>query len=135
MKSVMDKNNVLSNSLALLTAARERDIKVIHAPITFSDDYRELRGSLNFGILANVKAGGCFKASEWGGAFCDAMKPLPNEIVVNGKIGLCAFASTNLDFILRQNGKWQNERICYLMTMNPRALALPYGSAHSVIFF
>jgi ureidoacrylate peracid hydrolase len=39
-----------------------------------------------------------------GGAICEEMKPLPDEVIVHGKIGLCAFASTNLDFILRQNG-------------------------------
>ena len=31
------------------------------------------------------------------------MKPEEGEIVVKGKTGLCGFASTNLDFILRQN--------------------------------
>jgi nicotinamidase-related amidase len=65
VKAVMAQNNVLANSQALLLAAREKGIKVIHAPITFADDYRELRSQMNFGILANVKAGGCFKASEW----------------------------------------------------------------------
>lgn len=32
------------------------------------------------------------------------MKPLPGELVATGKSGLCGFESTNLDFILRQNG-------------------------------
>jgi nicotinamidase-related amidase len=51
-----------------------------------------------------VKAGGAFKKAEWGGAICDVMTPHPSDIVVEGKRGLCGFASSNLDFILRQKG-------------------------------
>jgi ureidoacrylate peracid hydrolase len=32
------------------------------------------------------------------------LKPQPGDIVVEGKRGLCGFASTNLDFILRSRG-------------------------------
>ena len=32
------------------------------------------------------------------------MTPAPEDIIVQGKRGLCGFASTNLDFVLRQNG-------------------------------
>ena len=32
------------------------------------------------------------------------MRPAQEDILVDGKRGLCGFASTNLDFILRQNG-------------------------------
>lgn len=46
--------------------------------------------------IRSVKAGGCFKASGWGGAICDAMKPHEGDVVVEGKRGLCGFASTNL---------------------------------------
>jgi ureidoacrylate peracid hydrolase len=32
------------------------------------------------------------------------MKPADGDFIVKGKNGLCGFKSTNLDFILRQNG-------------------------------
>jgi nicotinamidase-related amidase len=32
------------------------------------------------------------------------MKPKQGDLIVKGKVGLCGFASTNLDFVLRQNG-------------------------------
>jgi nicotinamidase-related amidase len=32
------------------------------------------------------------------------MKPHKGDMIVKGKVGLCGFASTNLDFLLRQNG-------------------------------
>ena len=34
----------------------------------------------------------------------DILKPAPQDIVIEGKRGLDAFASTNLDFILRSRG-------------------------------
>jgi len=32
------------------------------------------------------------------------MKPQEGDLIVKGKTGLCGFKSTNLDFLLRQNG-------------------------------
>ncbi|GFR48526.1 hypothetical protein Agub_g10421 [Astrephomene gubernaculifera] len=103
VKAVMESTNMLEKIKKVTEEARKKGITVIHAPITFSDDYHELSSS-PYGILANVKAGGAFKASEWGGAICEAMTPQPGDVVVQGKRGLCGFASTNLDFILRQRG-------------------------------
>ena len=103
VKPVMDQTNMLDNTVQLVEKARAKGIKIVHAPITFSDDYRELATDI-YGILGNVKAGGAFLASGWGGAFHEKMQPADGDIVVAGKRGLCAFASTNLDFCLRQNG-------------------------------
>lgn len=104
VKSVLDATNMLHNSKQLIEVARAKGIKVLHAPITFSDDFRELATDNLYGILANIKAGNAFLASDWGGNIIDSMAPVGQDIVVQGKRGLCAFASTNLDFILRQNG-------------------------------
>lgn len=103
VKPAMEATNMLANSANVMKEARSKGAKIVHAPITFSDDYRELRSTSLFGILANVKAGRCFLASEWGGAFNEKMMPSAEDIVIQGKRGLCAFASTNLEFILRQN--------------------------------
>jgi ureidoacrylate peracid hydrolase len=99
----MESNKMLDNAVETARIARTKGVKILHAPITFTDDYSELSAS-PYGILGNVKNGGCFIASQWGGAFNERMKPEAGDITVSGKRGLCAFASTNLDFILRQNG-------------------------------
>jgi ureidoacrylate peracid hydrolase len=39
-----------------------------------------------------------------GAQIVDALKPEPSDIVIEGKRGLCGFATTNLDFILRSRG-------------------------------
>lgn len=54
------------------------------------------------GILQGVKEGGAFTNGAWGAEICNEMKPLPGELVVKGKSGLCGFMSTNLDFLLSQ---------------------------------
>jgi hypothetical protein len=56
-----------------------------------------------YGILQGVKEGAAFTQGTWGAAICDSMAPREGELIVKGKSGLCGFASTNLDFLLRQN--------------------------------
>ena len=45
-----------------------------------------------------------FVKGTWGAEFDPRVAPEPGDIVVEGKRGLDAFASTNLDFILRSKG-------------------------------
>ena len=56
-----------------------------------------------YGILTGIKENEIFKSGTWGADFCYIMKPQPGDLVASGKRGLCGFATTNLDFILRQN--------------------------------
>jgi len=102
VKGVMETTGMLGNTMNVVEKARAKGCTIVHAPITFSDDYRELSDE-PYGILAGVKEGGAFKASEWGGKICDDLAPQDGDVVVEGKRGLDGFASTNLDFVLRQN--------------------------------
>ncbi len=61
-------------------------------------------GKQPFGILSAIKNDELFLAGSWGSEFCESMKPIDGDHIVKGKISLCAFSSTNLNFILRQNG-------------------------------
>lgn len=45
-----------------------------------------------------------FRKGTWAAEIVDVLKPELNDIVVEGKRGLCGFASANLDFILRSWG-------------------------------
>ena len=59
---------------------------------------------------AALEAGGCSvrlrptSSRGEGAEIVDVLKPQPGDIVIEGKRGLCGFASTNLDFILRSRG-------------------------------
>ncbi|EUK18667.1 cysteine hydrolase family protein [Commensalibacter papalotli (ex Servin-Garciduenas et al. 2014)] len=101
VKDCMHQTNMLANSQAALKAAREKGVTVIYSPISFSDNYRELRKP-TYGVLQNVISAKAFRQGSWGAEIIDNVKPLSHEIILEGKRGLDAFYSTNLDFILRQ---------------------------------
>jgi nicotinamidase-related amidase len=102
VKSVMAKNNMLANAAKTVKVAREKGCKIMHAPIVFSPDFKEI-SKTPYGILANVKGGECFIRGTWAADFEKSMKPDNGDIIVLGKSGLCGFESTNLQFLLGQN--------------------------------
>jgi nicotinamidase-related amidase len=57
-----------------------------------------------YGILKGVVDNKAFRKGSWGAEIVDVLAPHPEDIVVEGKRGLDAFPSTNLDFILRSKG-------------------------------
>lgn len=103
VKECMDKTNMLETSIDAVQAARAAGCTIIHCPINFEPGHNEISND-PYGILAGVKNGACFTAGEWGADFVDGMKPAPGDLVVKGKSGLCGFESTNLHFLLSQNG-------------------------------
>jgi biuret amidohydrolase len=103
VSGVMASTEMLVNSKAVLAGARECGVVVLHAPISFAERYPELPAK-PYGVLAAVKAAGAFQKGSWGAEIAEDMTPLAGEIVIEGKRGLDCFASTNLDFILRQRG-------------------------------
>ena len=103
VKSVMDSTGMLANTVETVKEARARGATIVHAPITFAEDYRELSAN-PYGILKGVVDSKSFRKGTWGAEIVDVLKPAPGDIVIEGKRGLCGFASTNLDFILRSRG-------------------------------
>jgi ureidoacrylate peracid hydrolase len=100
---VIAKTNMLANTIETVRKARELGATIIYAPITFTEDYRELSPS-PYGILKGVVDSQSFRQGSWGAQIVDALKPEPSDIVIEGKRGLCGFSTTNLDFILRSRG-------------------------------
>lgn len=103
VKPVMNSTNMLANTLETVKKARELGATIVHAPITFTDDYHELT-SEPYGILKGVVDSRSFRKGSWGSEIVDELKPQPQDIVIEGKRGLDGFASTNLDFVLRSRG-------------------------------
>jgi nicotinamidase-related amidase len=100
---VMSETNMMANTGAVVTAARDAGVTVMHAPITFAPGYGEITRH-PYGILKGVVDGKCFVKGTWGAAIVDELAPKDGDIVIEGKRGLDTFASTNLDFILRSKG-------------------------------
>lgn len=103
VKDVMASTDMLANSVALATAARAAGVTVMHAGISFAEGYPEIPAE-PYGILAGIVGAQAFRKGSWGAGFAEAMQPVDGDIIVEGKRGLDCFASTNLDFILRQRG-------------------------------
>lgn len=99
----MTATNMLANSAQVATAARDAGAAVIHVPIEFAPGYGEITNH-PYGILKGVVDSNAFVKGGWGAAITDEMAPEQGDIVVEGKRGLDAFGSTNLDFILRSKG-------------------------------
>lgn len=103
VKGVMQANSMLANTIRTVEEAREAGIQILHVPISFTPDYHELTPT-PYGILKGVVDNGAFKKDTWGSEIVESLAPQSTDIVVEGKRGLCGFASTNLDFILRSRG-------------------------------
>jgi ureidoacrylate peracid hydrolase len=100
VKPVMESSNMLTNTVETVAKARQLGATIIHMPITFTGDYHELTPQ-PYGILKGVVDSKSFRKDTWGAEIVDDLKPQAEDIIVEGKRGLCGFASTNLDFILR----------------------------------
>lgn len=103
VRDEMARTNMLAHTEALVKRARKAGVRIFWVPIQFADGYPEL-GDNPYGILANVVATNSFRKGTWGAQIVDALAPDTGDIIVSGKRGLCSFASTNLDFLLRHNG-------------------------------
>ena len=103
VKGSMEATGTLANAQAAATAAREAGATIIHAPIQYAAGYGEIT-STPYGILKGVVDTNAFVKGGWGAEIVADMAPQPGDIVLEGKRGLDAFASTNLDFILRSKG-------------------------------
>ncbi len=103
VKGVMEKENMLPNTVETVEKARELGATIIHAPISFTSDYHELSPT-PYGILKGVVDSKSFRKGTWGAEIVQDLTPAEQDIVVEGKRGFDAFASSNLDFILRSRG-------------------------------
>jgi nicotinamidase-related amidase len=103
VKDSMESTGMIANTQAAVAAARAAGATIIHAPIQFAEGYGEIT-STPYGILKGVVDTNAFVKGSWGADFVEDVAPQAGDIVLEGKRGLDAFASTNLDFILRSKG-------------------------------
>ncbi len=103
VKDSMSANGTLDNAEKVLAAARQAGATVIHSPISFAPGYNEI-SKHPYGILKGVVDATAFVKGAWGAEIMDRFAPAESDIIIEGKRGLDAFGSTNLDFILRSKG-------------------------------
>jgi len=103
VKGVMEKTNMLANTVETVEKARAAGATIVFVPITFAEGYGEMRAE-PYGILKGVKDSNSFVKGSWGAAIVDSLTPKAGDVVIEGKRGLCGFESTNLDWVLRSRG-------------------------------
>ena len=103
VKDSMEATGMIGHTQEAVAAARAAGVTIIHAPIQFAEGYGEIT-SHPYGILKGVVDTNAFVKGSWGADFVGEVSPQAGDIVLEGKRGLDAFASTNLDFILRSKG-------------------------------
>lgn len=100
---VMASTDTVGHAKLALAAAHAAGVTVIHSPISFQPGYFEISAH-PYGILKGVVDSTSFVKGTWGCEIVEEMAPAAGDIVLEGKRGLDAFGSTNLDFILRSKG-------------------------------
>ncbi len=103
VKDSMAATDMITHTQEAVAAARAAGVTIIHAPIQFAEGYGEITKT-PYGILKGVVDTNAFVKGSWGADFVEDVAPQAGDIVLEGKRGLDAFASTNLDFILRSKG-------------------------------
>jgi ureidoacrylate peracid hydrolase len=111
VKECMEATNMLPTSIQTIASARQAGCTIIHCPIILSC----LSWCPPYGILADIKKIEAFTDGEWGADYVDGMRPVGWDLLVKGKNGVCGFASTNLDLLLRQHGV-KNVVLCGFLT-------------------
>ena len=100
---VMASSGTIEHAQQAAAAAHAAGATVVHSPISFQPGYYEITQH-PYGILKGVVDSTSFVKGTWGCEIDARMAPAEGDIVLEGKRGLDAFASTNLDFILRSKG-------------------------------
>jgi nicotinamidase-related amidase len=103
LTSVLQENNVNKNLNRLIMDARAQGMLIVHTPIQFSPDYREM-GHSPYGIMKVVKDAGALIRGTWGAEIAPFIDRQESDLVIDGKSSIDAFAGTNLDFVLRAHG-------------------------------
>jgi len=94
----------VERSKAALDAARKAGLKIVHAGLRFAPGYPELGRDARWGLRKAIQTVGSFAEDGRGSEFAPPFTPLPGEFVVSGRTGASAFAGSNLESFLRNNG-------------------------------
>ncbi|HYE35683.1 isochorismatase family cysteine hydrolase [Methylocaldum sp.] len=103
LKSVLEEYDIIRNLNRLIADARAHGMLIVHTPIQFSPDYREM-GHCPYGIMKVVKDTGALIRGTWGAEIAKVIDRQDSDIAIDGKSSIDAFAGTHLDFVLRAHG-------------------------------
>lgn len=103
VEAVLSRYDVVANLNRMISSGRAAGATIVHTPIRFSADYREM-GPAPYGIMKVVKDSGALVHGTWGGSIAPFIDHADEDLVIDGKSSIDAFAGTNLEYVLRARG-------------------------------
>jgi nicotinamidase-related amidase len=97
-------NTSVERSKVALQAARQAGMTIVHVGLRFAPGYPELGRDAKYGLRKAIQTVGSFPDGGRGSEFVPPFTPLPGEFVAVGRTGGSAFAGSNLESFLRNNG-------------------------------
>jgi nicotinamidase-related amidase len=94
----------VERSKVALDAARKAGMTIVRVGLRFAPGYPELGPDAKYGLRKAIQTVGSFPADGRGSEFPPPFAPLAGEFVVSGRTGGSAFAGSNLESYLRNNG-------------------------------
>lgn len=100
IRDQLKERDVIRKTMHLIENARERGVTVIHVPLIYTQDYREVDKQAT-GLLSVIRENRRFQKGSLGAKFYPSFVPKEGDIVAVGRKGVSAFAGSDLEFILR----------------------------------
>ncbi|KXA97212.1 hypothetical protein AKJ37_03435 [candidate division MSBL1 archaeon SCGC-AAA259I09] len=103
VKGEIESSGAVKNAADLVEQGRERGVKILHVPMQFSENFREIPPDRT-GMLGDIRKANAFVMGTDRADIVEELGPEPNDVVISGKSTIAAFKSTNLDHVLRNFG-------------------------------
>eukprot|EP00656_Telonema_subtile_P016551 TRINITY_DN1874_c0_g1_i4.p1 TRINITY_DN1874_c0_g1~~TRINITY_DN1874_c0_g1_i4.p1 ORF type:complete len:287 (-),score=47.19 TRINITY_DN1874_c0_g1_i4:504-1364(-) len=89
-KEMIEETGIMEKTASLCAVARDRGVNVVHCPISFAQDNSD-NPQQGFGMLKSCADMDLCKSDSWQAAFCDTMRPMPTDVVV--QVLLCCLCA------------------------------------------
>lgn len=103
VKEQLKQKDLVNRTVSLLQQAREKGVTIIHVPLRFTSDYREVAADAT-ALAAIIKEQKRFQHGTPGAEIHPAFAPESSDLVAEGRKGISGFTGSNLDALLRARG-------------------------------
>lgn len=109
LETQVREGELLERANKAAETVRAKGGRVIHVKLGFSEDYREL-GNMNYGILNAIRDAKAFMRGSKGIEISEKIEVKSEDMILENKTTLDAFASTSLETVLR---RWGVENVIF----------------------
>lgn len=103
IKEQLEQKGLVSNTEYLLDELRKKGVTIVHAPLSFTPDYREVLRDAT-ALVSIIKENKRFQQNAHGAEIYPKFTPASSDLVAEGRKGISGFAGSNLDHLLRARG-------------------------------